>query len=84
MTAYPYRDTFAIVILRVREWRERRGLSYRELARRTGVALSTLYRIESGAASPTIAMLERLAAALSVTVGDFLPDDQIPKRRRGR
>ena len=61
------------MILRVREWRERRRLSYRELAERAGVALSTLYRIESGVASPTVAMLETLAAALDIHIMDFFP-----------
>jgi transcriptional regulator with XRE-family HTH domain len=60
------------MVLIVREWRERRGLSYRELAERAGIALSTLYRIESGAASPTVAMLETLARALRVRVRDLL------------
>jgi transcriptional regulator with XRE-family HTH domain len=68
------------VDLRVREWREQRGLSYRDLARRAGIGLSTLYRIESGAASPTVAMLERLAGALDVQVVDFFPTE--PKRTR--
>ena len=68
--------------LRVREWRERRGLSYRELAERAGVALSTLYRIESGAASPTVTMLETLAGALAVRVRDLLGPE--PKSRSTR
>lgn len=64
--------------LRVREWREQRGITYRELAERAGIALSTLYRIESGAASPTVVMLEKLGRALGVDVVDFFP----PRRRR--
>jgi transcriptional regulator with XRE-family HTH domain len=72
------------VELRVREWRERRGLSYRQLATRAGIALSTLYRVESGSASPTVAMLERLAAALNVRVVDFFPTESNPKQRRAR
>jgi transcriptional regulator with XRE-family HTH domain len=66
--------------LRAREWRERRGLSYRELADRAGIALSTLYRIESGNASPTVLMLEKLAKALEIEVVDFFP----PKRKPWR
>jgi XRE family transcriptional regulator, regulator of sulfur utilization len=69
--------------LRVREWRERRGLSYRNLARRARIGLSTLYRIESGEASPTVAMLEKLAEALGIAVRDFLPVER-PARRRQR
>ncbi len=64
----------------MREWREQRGLSYRELAKRAGIALSTLYRVESGAASPTVAMLEKLAKALDIRVVEFFPTE--PKRTR--
>jgi transcriptional regulator with XRE-family HTH domain len=53
-------------------------MSYRELAERAGIALSTLYRIESGVASPTVAMLEKLARSLEISVTDFFP----PERRR--
>jgi len=81
---YPYKDTLKYVELRVREWRQQRRLSYRELASHAGIALSTLYRIESGAASPTVAMLERLAAALNVRVVDFFPVESKPKQRRAR
>lgn len=69
------------MMVRVREWRERRGMSYRVLAERAGIALSTLYRIESGKASPTVDMLAKLAEALGVRVVDLIPTDE-PKRRR--
>ena len=63
---------------RVREWRERRGMTYRALAARASIALSTLYRIESGQASPTVNLLTKLAMALGVEVVDFFP----PKKHR--
>ena len=66
--------------IRVREWRERRGMTYRGLATRAGGALSTPYRIESGQASPTVDLLTKLAAALEIGVRDFFPAD---RRRRG-
>ena len=84
MHSYPYKDTLLAVELRVREWRERRGLSYRVLAKRAGIGLSTLYRIESGAASPTVAMLERLAVALDVRIVDFFPTKPKHTRRARR
>jgi transcriptional regulator with XRE-family HTH domain len=67
--------------IRIREWRKRRKLSYRELAKRAGIALSTLYRVESGAASPTVDLLTKLAAALGVHVTELLP--RKPKRSGG-
>lgn len=84
MTAYPYEDTIPLMKLRIREWRGRRALTYRELADRAGIALSTLYRIESGNASPTVAMLEKLAKALGISVRDFFPVERKsrPTKRR--
>lgn len=73
-----------MMILRVREWRERRKLTYRELAGRAGIALSTLYRIESGTASPTVAMLEKLARALGIDLVDFFPPKRKPRRATRR
>lgn len=66
------------MIVRLREWRDRRGLSIRQLADRAGVTFSTVHRIEAGRLSPTVAMLEKLAKALGVDVVDFFP----PRRRR--
>lgn len=62
----------------LRHWRERRGYSVRELARRASVGYVTIVRIENGQMSPTVAMLEKLAKALGITVRDFFPP---PKRR---
>jgi transcriptional regulator with XRE-family HTH domain len=61
------------MIVRLGEWREQRGLSLRSLARRAGVTWSTVHRIETGRLSPTVAMLEKLAAALDIDVRDFFP-----------
>ena len=72
--------------LRLRDWRERRGYSTRELGDRAGVQFSTVHRIESGRMSPTVAMLEKLATALGIDVRDLFPPPkrQQPKRRTGR
>jgi transcriptional regulator with XRE-family HTH domain len=55
----------------LRHWRERRGYSVRELARRAGVGFVTVSRIENDRMSPTVAMLEKLAKALEINVRDF-------------
>jgi transcriptional regulator with XRE-family HTH domain len=62
----------------LRHWRERRGYSVRELARRARVGYVTVVRIENGHISPTVAMLVKLAEALKINVRDFFP----PTRRR--
>jgi transcriptional regulator with XRE-family HTH domain len=61
------------VALLLRHWRERRGYSVRELARRASVGFMTISRIENGRMSPTVAMLEKLASALEIEVRDFFP-----------
>lgn len=53
----------------------------RELARRAGVGYVTVVRIENGHMSPTVAMLEKLAGALGITVRDFFPEK---RRKAGR
>jgi transcriptional regulator with XRE-family HTH domain len=63
----------------LRMWRERRGYSVRDLAKRAGVGFVTVSRIENGHMSPTVAMLERLAKALNIHITAFFSP---PKRRR--
>lgn len=48
----------------LRSARERHGLSQRRLARRAGTTQAVVSRIERGEASPSIATLRRLLAAL--------------------
>ena len=50
----------------VRRLREERGLSQRELAERMGTSQSVIARLEAGGVEPTIATLDRVAAALDV------------------
>ena len=58
------------VVLRVRELREARGWSQRELARRAGVRQATLSAIENEQTSGIdFETLERLAKALEVDPG---------------
>jgi transcriptional regulator with XRE-family HTH domain len=59
------------VQLRLKEWRERRGFSIRQLAEQAGVSHVTVVRIEQGRMSPTVALLEKLAGALGISVRDF-------------
>jgi transcriptional regulator with XRE-family HTH domain len=68
--------------LRLYEWRGKRGLSLRQLAKLAGVSFVTLYRIEAGKLSPTVAMLEKLAEALNINIRDFFPVERPAKRKR--
>jgi transcriptional regulator with XRE-family HTH domain len=72
------------MILLLRQWRERRGLSLHQLADRAGVNYVTITRIENGRMSPTVTMLQKLAAALGISVREFFPVERrrSPSRRR--
>lgn len=60
----------------VGEARRRAGLTQRELARRAGVAPSTVGRIEAGLRAPSADLVERLvrAAGFEILVGLGEPD----------
>ena len=55
----------------VRRLREARGISLRSLAERAGFSASFLSQVENEQASPSIASMERIAAALGTTLGEF-------------
>ncbi|MFE6335233.1 helix-turn-helix domain-containing protein [Streptomyces sp. NPDC002776] len=48
----------------VRSWRRQRGMSQARLAELAGTGQAAISRIESGRDLPTLALLERIAAAL--------------------
>ncbi|GAB3963534.1 helix-turn-helix transcriptional regulator [Plantactinospora veratri] len=50
----------------LRRQRELRGLTQRDLAERSGASQAAIARIEQGVRAPTVAMLERLLAALDL------------------
>ena len=68
----------------LRHWREKRGYSVRELAKRAKVGFVTVSRIENGHISPTVAMLEKLARALKIGVRDFFGPEGTRRARRRR
>jgi len=57
---------------RVKKLRDELGWSYSELARKSGVSRSYLYRIEAGKSSPTEDKLRSIANALGVSITDLL------------
>ncbi len=67
-----------IIGVRVRELRERAGLSMRALAAAAGVSQPFLSQVEHGATSPSMITLYRLADALGTTPGDLLPVRERP------
>lgn len=63
-----------------REMRARTGMSQRELAQRAAVPPATIARIEKGRMEPTLALLERIAAAadlaLTLSLSPVDPDER--------
>lgn len=74
----------------LREWRRERLLTQRELAKRAGVAPSTIYLIEVGRSLPQLRIMIRLADALGVgpeQISEFrerlgLPPEDVREQRR--
>ncbi len=56
---------------RLRELRQKAGFSGNALARKAGVAQSTVSEIEAGHALPSLSTLSRLCEAMGITLGDF-------------
>ena len=67
--------------LLLRQWREKRGLSLHGLADQSGVHWVTITKIENGRMSPTVALLEKLAAGLGIPVRNLFPAE--PPKGRG-
>lgn len=63
---------FALIAAAVRRERERTGHSLSELAKRAGIAKSTLSQLESGSGNPSVETLWALAIALDVPVSRLL------------
>jgi XRE family transcriptional regulator, regulator of sulfur utilization len=84
--AIPRTDT---VGTRVRALREAMGLSLRDLADRTGVSPPMLSQVERGETSPTLAVAEKIAAGLDLSLSQLLRLDEdghvvVVRRGRGR
>ena len=82
---------------KLRSWREYRGFTVAELAKRSGLGVQTITDLESGAMDVSGKLLEKLAPALSTTPGYILDHDphdidpgfvdtlrSIPKERRAQ
>jgi transcriptional regulator with XRE-family HTH domain len=72
---------------RLREEREKRGISLRELARRVGVSPSLVSQIELDRVNPSVSTLYALVRELDMTMsevfGDSGPGDSVVRQVRG-
>jgi transcriptional regulator with XRE-family HTH domain len=67
-------DRIDLVARNVRRFRQERGYSLSELARRAGLAKQTLSSLEAGQANPTVLTLSTIAGALDVPVAHLLTE----------
>ena len=63
-------------MLRLKAFRERRGLSLRKLAKASGVHYVSLARLEAGQFDPRLSTLRKLAKALRVSIADLLGESK--------
>lgn len=61
--------------INVKEYREKKDYTLRQLARISGVAKSTISKVENGRCSPSINTLEKIAIGLSVRITDLFESD---------
>lgn len=66
---------------RLRDVRQQRGLSLRELGDNAEVDFSSIHRIEQGVMNPSLVMLVTLATALKVPLSELL-DFPYPEERK--
>ena len=58
--------------MRIRQLRESRRWTKRDLAKRAGISYGYLWRLEDGRQDPTLTVLEKLAKAFGVRVARLL------------
>jgi transcriptional regulator with XRE-family HTH domain len=80
-------DEVARIADRIRRWREEKGLTRQELGERSGLAVSTVHKIETGQMIPSIAVLLKLAHGLgrrpTEIIEDAEHDDAVAVMRTG-
>jgi len=83
MTAEPSRENERSRLLvgrQIRRWRIERGLTLARVAERSGLTVGYLSQVENDKASPSLAVLGQIAAALDVSPAWFLMGDAPPPR----
>ncbi|EOM78542.1 helix-turn-helix domain-containing protein [Rhodococcus rhodnii] len=67
-------DSNQLVARNVRRYRQERGLSLAELARRSGLSKQTLSKVEQGVGNPTVETLTLLGSALEIPARRLLTE----------
>lgn len=61
---------------RLKEWRDKRGITQKILSEKSGISQGMIYKIERGIASPSIPTAERIAEALNIPVSFLIEPNQ--------
>jgi len=69
---------------RLRRWRSESGLTLQQLAERSGVAASTIHKIEVRKTIPTVSVLFKISQGLDRPITEFLDEDPEPAARLQR
>lgn len=77
-------DEKAMLSSRVGVLRQRRGWTITETARRSGLSVSMLWKVENGQTTLTYGKLAKLAAGLEVPIGELFANPSAPVRKGGR
>jgi transcriptional regulator with XRE-family HTH domain len=80
MKSSPEPQPEVLVGRKLRELRNRKGLSLRALAERSGLNINTLSLVENGKSSPSVSTLQQLALALEVPIATFFESEPVEKR----
>jgi transcriptional regulator with XRE-family HTH domain len=64
--------TLKRLIVRLKQQRAKQGLSQADLAEKAGLSREYIARLETGKHDPSLSVLEKLAKALKVKVGDLV------------
>ena len=73
--------TISTMQTRLKEWREKRGLSVRKLAERSGVHYVSIVKMENGKLDPQLSTALKLSAALGISLSQLV---EAPPKRRGK
>ena len=57
----------------IKKFRKQKGYTQKQLAEKAGISRTALIRYENGETSPSIQILQQIAAALDVSVSDIFP-----------
>lgn len=68
----PVEAELAEIARRIRQWRADSGLTLHKLAQRSGVATSTIQKVETLQMVPSVAVLLKIARGLGRSAGDFV------------